>query len=313
MRYLSPLMSHNPLPTPRRCSTEETNKRLGKGRKAAKLRGPVAAFVDRMKLEDLEDGVLDQVDWFAAQDALPDEDDAVGFLAREVGMTPAEVAFFLPALNEAVALEAEVNAAVSAPAAAGGSMGRVPRHSLLGKRGFILSPHARRGTRSRAHSLLAAGGGRRGRRGRGGRRRQGKGRQDAARPGRLPQGPRRQVAQDAVHARRRGGGRRRRRRRCVPGGRWPASWRCRGFDRQLHPLTFTAPHYRLVILVVILADASDRLTPEEKAALAAEVEALKPALAAWREKHASKLQAHYTRALAAAKEEALARGEADAL
>jgi hypothetical protein len=94
-------------------STEETNKRLGKGRKTAKLRGPVAAFVDRMKLEDLEDGVLDQVDWFAAGDALPDEDAAVGFLAREVGLTPAEVAFFLPSLNEAVALEAEVNAAVS--------------------------------------------------------------------------------------------------------------------------------------------------------------------------------------------------------
>ena len=61
------------------------------------------------------------------------------------------------------------------------------------------------------------------------------------------------------------------------------------------------------------ADASDRLTPEEKAALAAQVEALKPALAAWREKHAPKVQAHYTRALAAAKEDALARGEADPL
>jgi flagellar biosynthesis/type III secretory pathway protein FliH len=70
----------------------------------------------------------------------------------------------------------------------------------------------------------------------------------------------------------------------------------------------------LPLSTLAAADASDRLTPEEKAALAAEVESLKPALAAWREKNAPKLQAHYTRALAAAKEEALARGESpDAL
>lgn len=70
-------------------STEETNKRLGKSRSKDKLRGPMQIFVDRMKLEDLEDSVLEQVDWFAAQDALPGTDEAVEFLEKELGMTPA--------------------------------------------------------------------------------------------------------------------------------------------------------------------------------------------------------------------------------
>ena len=46
------------------CSTEEVNKRLGKSRMKSKMRGPIASFVDRMKLEDLEDSVMDQVRLF---------------------------------------------------------------------------------------------------------------------------------------------------------------------------------------------------------------------------------------------------------
>ena len=40
---------------------EEINKRLGKTRIKGKIRGPSQSFVDRMKIEDAADGVLDQV------------------------------------------------------------------------------------------------------------------------------------------------------------------------------------------------------------------------------------------------------------
>lgn len=72
-----------------------------------------------------------QVDWFAPEDALPEEEALSEFLSEDMGMTPAEVAFFLPRLNEAILLEVEEGrVAVSswfAAVARGGARGGEPR------------------------------------------------------------------------------------------------------------------------------------------------------------------------------------------
>lgn len=52
---------------------EELNNRIGKTRIKGKQRGFKESFVQRMKVEDAEESVIEQVDYFHAEDALPDE------------------------------------------------------------------------------------------------------------------------------------------------------------------------------------------------------------------------------------------------
>lgn len=66
---------------------EEVNQRLGKTRMKGKMHGPPTSFVERMKLEDAAEGILDQLDWFRTEDALPDEEEARAFLSTTMGMT----------------------------------------------------------------------------------------------------------------------------------------------------------------------------------------------------------------------------------
>lgn len=71
---------------------EEVNQRLGKTRITGKMHGPPTSFVERMKLEDAAEGVLDQLDWFRGDAALPDEAEARAFLAGTMGMTEVRAA-----------------------------------------------------------------------------------------------------------------------------------------------------------------------------------------------------------------------------
>ncbi|RYG52480.1 hypothetical protein EON67_01165 [archaeon] len=53
---------------------EQVENRIGKTRMKGKVRPPTPKFLQRMRLEDEQEALLDQVDWFYAEDVLPDQE-----------------------------------------------------------------------------------------------------------------------------------------------------------------------------------------------------------------------------------------------
>lgn len=79
---------------------EQLNNRLGKTRIKGKVRGPTQSFARHMRLEDVEEELVDEYDWFNAEDALPDEAELEKLAA---GMDDEEQLVFSELLAEYVA------------------------------------------------------------------------------------------------------------------------------------------------------------------------------------------------------------------